>query len=98
MAQLTPLPVVPATSQVMAWLLPPAQLIPVALGAVTRKGPAVLVLFSVTMSLLFTPPMMPWLPLFWSRTVTRNFRARVTVGSRSPSTVVLFTRLGRRGK
>src|SRR6476661_1784247 len=57
-AQFTPLAVVPATLQVTVWVLPPVQVTAV-LGAVTRKGPAALVLLSATTGLLFTPPVTP---------------------------------------
>ena len=49
-AQFTPLAVVPATAQVTVWPEAPAQLTAV-LGAVTAKGPAVLVTLNVTRGL-----------------------------------------------
>src|SRR6476661_981833 len=96
-AQLTGAAVVPATFQVTVWAAPPVQVTAV-LGAVTTKGPAVLLTFRLRKALKSTPPITPAGPLCWSRAVQRNFSVRVTVGRRSPMLVVLASRLLRRGK
>ena len=90
MAELTGAAVVLATFQVTAWVEPAAQVTAV-FGAVTTNGPAVALLFNASTGLLLMPPTTPCEPLWASRTVQRNFRARVVVGRLSPKVVVLFS-------
>lgn len=74
---LTPLDVVPATFQVMIWLVPPLYVV-AEFCEVILKGPAVpLTVTTISSELLPEPPDL------LSRTVNRKFKVRATVGTAS---------------
>src|SRR5262245_58412891 len=76
--------VVFATSHVTVCWVPPTQ-VTLVFGAVTLNGPAPPAIVMVVEALATPPP-----PLRLSRAVSRNFIARLVVGSDSPKVVVLL--------
>jgi hypothetical protein len=78
LAQLTGALVVLATFHVTFCVVAPVQVIPVALGTVTEKGPEVFVTDTVELANSVHPP-----PVALSRTVTLKFIVLVTVGNTS---------------
>ena len=79
LAQLTGAAVVPATFQVIVCVLAPTQLIPVLVGFVTTKGPAVPLTVTVTFDVAAVHPP----PVALSRTVARKVIVLATVGNTS---------------